>query len=327
MKRWLAQAAPILHLTRVSSAFAAVGNVWFVILWTRANDQELGSDFIEHGSIWLVLLAGALAAVGLFAYGVCMNDLLDARRDRATRPERPMPSGQVSVSTAVTIVAITLIVAVLGAAPFGIEATFLTLVLAMAILLFNGAAKFVPGVGMVLLGLIYAGHMILPNIRLQFLWPIWVVLTHCMLVFGVSHALARKTPKISRRAIVIASVGWSISSGAMLIAVWARPEGQNHPWPEWVPGSAAMWVAALAGLCALWCQRRVVATGVGSRAAEKVWRYGALWLTLYGCGWLFAAGHVGEGAILLGLAAAGFAGMTMLREWYGLLEAPAGYRR
>lgn len=326
MRRWLARMAPILHLTRVSSAFAAVGNVWFVILWTRANNAEVGADFVKTGSLWLVLPAAALAAVGLFAYGVCMNDLLDARRDRAMRPDRPMPSGKVSASTAVTVVAVTLITAVLGAAPFGTEATVLTLALAALIILFNAAAKFVPGIGMVVLGLIYAGHMLVPNVQIRFLWPVWVVLTHCVLVFGVSYALARKTPKISRRAMVVASLGWAFWSGVLLALAWARKE-EGAVWPEWVPGTAALWIAVLAGLCVLWCQRRVAATGIGPRAAEKVWRYGALWLTLYGCVWLFAGGHLTEGWILTALAVVGFAGMTFLREWYGLLEEPAGYRR
>ena len=37
MVRLLQRVAPVLHLTRISTAFALVANTWFVILWTRAN--------------------------------------------------------------------------------------------------------------------------------------------------------------------------------------------------------------------------------------------------------------------------------------------------
>ncbi len=36
--------------------------------------------------------------------------------------------------------------------------------------------------------------------------------------------------------------------------------------------------------------RRVRALGAGPRAAEKVSRYGSLWLALYACAWLLGAG-------------------------------------
>lgn len=327
MKRLVARLTPILHLTRVSTAFAAVGNLWFVILWTRATPEELGSATVERESLWILLPAAAVSAIGLFAYGVCLNDLLDARRDRALRPERPMPSGRVSTQTAVSIVTISLMAAILGATVFGIEATVLTAALAVAILLYNAAGKFVPGVGLVMLGLIYAGHMLVPNVELRFIWPVWLVMTHALVVAGARHVLSRKPPKLSRRAVVAAVAGWVFWSAVLVTMGWIRRGEDNDTWPHWVPMSVVVWIVVLAGLCALWCHRRVAATGVGPRAADKVGRYGALWLTLYGCAWLFGVGHVVEGSIMLGLAVAGFAGMTFLREWYGLLEEPPGYRR
>lgn len=38
----IAEMAPVFRLARVSTAFAAVADVWFVILWTRANPEEAG---------------------------------------------------------------------------------------------------------------------------------------------------------------------------------------------------------------------------------------------------------------------------------------------
>ena len=47
MREVVLRIAPVLRLTRVSGAFAAVGNVWFVVLWTRANAAEDWSREIQ----------------------------------------------------------------------------------------------------------------------------------------------------------------------------------------------------------------------------------------------------------------------------------------
>ena len=64
--------APVLHLTRITTAFAAVGNAWFVILWTRATEQEPGvpGSAVIEGPLWTVLVFGAVAAIGLFAFAI-----------------------------------------------------------------------------------------------------------------------------------------------------------------------------------------------------------------------------------------------------------------
>ncbi|MCC6285129.1 MAG: UbiA family prenyltransferase [Phycisphaerales bacterium] len=327
MRRVLIRLAPVLRLTRVSTAFAAVGNVWFTILWTRAAEQESGSRFVETAPLWIVLGAAALSALGLFAFGTCLNDVLDVRRDRALRPERPVPSGRISREGASVLVAVSLLLAVVGSIPFGSASVSLTAALAAAILLYNAAGKFVPGVGMVMLGLIYAGHMLVPNPDLRFLWPVWVVMTHALVTACAAHIVSRRTPRVSRRAAFAVGFGWIFWTGVLGTLAWTRRGADNDTWPHWVPLAGAAWIVLLAAACVLWCSQRVAATGPGVRSGEKVHRYGALWLTLYSCAWLLASGYIGHGLIMVGLAAFGLAGITFLREWYALLEEPAGYRR
>ena len=43
------------------------------------------------------------AVVALYAAGMVLNDVCDLELDRVERPERPLPSGAVSVSTAATV--------------------------------------------------------------------------------------------------------------------------------------------------------------------------------------------------------------------------------
>ncbi len=328
MRRVLLRIAPVLHLTRVTTAFAAVGNVWFVILWTRANPgHEPGTRELLEGPLWLLLAAGALMALGLFSFGACLNDILDRKRDRALKPDRPLPSGNIGADAALAVLVCTLFAAVLGACAFGSPGVVLTVLVAAGILVFNSAGRFIPGAGLVILGMIYAGHMLVPNIGLRFVWPVWLVMTHALLVAGVTHAMARKVPRLSRRAIVVAALGWLFWSVLLISLGWERDPPPRSFWPEWVSPSTVAYPAALALVFILAAWRRIHLLGPGPRAAEKVARYGALWLPLYACAWLFGTGHHRAGAILAGLTAIGLIGMTVLRELYALVEHPVGYRR
>lgn len=323
--RVLQRIAPVLHLTRVTTAFAAVANVWFVILWTRGRTEQAGPEALFDKPLPVLLFGGAAMAVGLYAHAACLNDFLDFHRDRALNPQRPLASGAASPETAIFAVAITLLIAVLGSTVFGTETVVITLGLAAAILLFNAAGKFVPGIGMVLLSIIYAGHMLAPNPQLKFLAPVWLVMTHAMVVAAVTHRLGRKSPPVTRRALAFAILGWALVSLTMLIVGRRRLGGEL--WPKGIPPEAITWpiltVATYVGVAF----RRVRSLGPGPRAAEKLGRYGALWLSLYAVAWMVGAGLLQEAAILGALAFTGFVGMTALREAYGLAEHPLGYRR
>lgn len=330
MRALLQRIAPVLQLTRVTTAFAAVANTWFVILWTRVNPDEVSESTafvpIRDRALWLLLAGGAASAVGLYAFGATLNDFLDANRDRALGRDRPLASGRASPELALTSIAGSLIASALGATVFGTPAVIVTLLLAGAVLAFNAAGRFVPAVGLVLLSVIYAGHMLVPNLGLRFLVPVWLVMTHAVVIAGVTHWLARKTPSISRRAAGIAVGGWAVCSLVLLKLAWDRSEGDGL-WPHWVPNTAPVWPALLALIFAALTLRRISSLGAGPRAADKISRYGALWLPLYACAWLFGAAQF-EAAVLMGvLAVVGLLGMTVLREAYNLLEHPVAYRR
>ncbi len=331
MERFLGRVSPILQLTRVTTAFAAVANVWFVILWSSRVAEEAPIPHLDSKPMWALLLGGAASALGLYSYGTCLNDLLDVRRDRALRPERPLASGRVSIETAAVTVALTLILAILGATVFGTASVLLTLALAVGILFFNTAARFVPAVGLVALGLLYAGHIMVPNPGLRFMWPVWLVMTHALVVAAATHVLARKVPPISTRAAFLAALGWIVWSGLILWLGWARSaplEGTTRAvWPSWVPLTAAIGPAILGVGFVILAIRRTRQYGFGPRAADKIYRYGSLWLTLYAVAWMLGAGFFLEAAVLGGLALVAFFTMTTLRELYGLAEQPVGYRR
>ena len=329
MRRFILHILPALHLTRVTTAFAAVANVWFVILWTASSGpaNEPGTPAFHDLPLLLLLAGGLVNAVGLFCFATSLNDVLDWRRDQALHPDRPLPSGRLTQDRAITVVVTTFGMAVLGATPLGITAVLLTLVVAGAILFFNAAGKYVPGIGLVVLGLIYAGQMVTPNLHLRFVLPVWLVMTHALVVASWVHVLGRKAPGISLRAAIFALTGWVFWSGVMFFFGWYRNRGHGGIWPEWVSPLAAIAPIGLAAIFALLVWRRVHLLGRGPRVAEKIARYGALWLSLYSAAWLFGQGFSRGGWILVGLATLGLLGMTVIREVVALIEQPLGYRR
>lgn len=324
MRRLVQQIAPVLRLTRVTNAFAAVANAWFVVLWTR-SDPALPHPGGSTGGLALDLVAAAAAAAGLYAFGSCLNDVLDARRDRLLHRDRPIGDGHASGETGVFVAASTLIISVLGATVFGTGAVIATVLLAAAILVFNAAGRFVPGVGLLLLAGIFGGHMLVPNLHLDFLWPVWLVGTHALVVLGTVHVIGQHQPRLTTRAIVFAALGWAAGTAALLTVIAVRPHVAF--WPDSIPPAAAVWPAAAAACFVGLAVRRVHAHGMGPRAAEKIARYGALWMSLYAVAWFVGAGRLSSALAMGTLAIVGFVGIAVLREAYALVENPVGYQR
>lgn len=342
--RLLEQLSPYLRVTRVSSAFAAVANVWFVVLWTQAMPQEPGTAVIASEPTWLLLLCSALAAIGLYSLSACMNDLIDARRDRAYGKDRPIASGRLSPDAGAHLAVLALITAAAGAMPLGAVALLLTLALAGAILVYHIIGRFVPALGLAMVGLIVAGQMLVPNSGLRFLWPVWLVLTHTLATFGLAHVYGRKVPPITARALVAALTGWVLWSAVLLTLGWVRsgnlamsgsefvgplPIGQTARsiWPVWVPISAAIAPAVSVVLFALVLSRKIThGGGGGPRLGDKIVRYGTAWLPVHGVAWMIGVGAWNQAMILGALALIGVFGMASLREAYSLSSQPVGYR-
>lgn len=324
MRSLILEVAPVLRLARVSTAFGAVAGLWLTTLWSRAMPLEQTTRQLEESPLWLLLAGGALAGAGLYGFGAGLNDLLDAHRDRILRPNRPIVGGSLPPEAAVSVVAGSLLISVLGATVFGTPAVLATLFLATAVLIFNALGKFVPGIGMPLLSVIYAGHMLVPNLGLSFLLPVWWVMTHAMVIAGLSHSLGRKSPTISRRAGGFALFGWLACSGVLVWLAWGRLGSEL--WPDWVPWQAVLWPLAGAGLLALQIWRRWRSLGPGPRLGEKIARYGAFWPAVYGFGWLAGVNQWTGAGIMACLVVAGLLAITVLREVYALAEFPVGYR-
>lgn len=330
MRHRLARLTDVLQLTRFATAFAAVGNVWLIILWTRGVPGELASlppeAAIRTTPLVVLLLGGAIAAIGLYAFTLGLNDIVDRRRDRALGADRPIPSGRIGLDLATVIVAGSVFAAVLGASFFGTAAVRLTVLVAAAALAFNVVGKFMPGAGPLLLGLIFAGHMAIPNIQVQFVWPVLVVMTHALAVEWAAWIIGRRSPSMSRRAVAAITMGWLFWASVILLIGSYNASGLAE-WPTWPNPVAAALVAALGVLFVIYMTHKVRKTGPGPRAAEKLRRYGAIWLILYAVAWVLTEGLWLATGILAALGVTGLVVMTIAREAYHLAHQPMGYRR
>lgn len=301
-------------------AFGAVSDLWFVVLATRAMDHDSHAGLLKM-PLPVALLVAAIVAIGLFAYAASLNDVLDVRHDAAFSPERPIPAGRIRVGQAIVVTIGALLISVLAGQLFGVWSLYLTLLTAVGILFYNAAGKYIPAVGMVAIGMVHALHMLIPNPRIDFLWPVWFVFTHAILIAMGAHVLEGKRPRISRQALAAIIAGWVCWSA--IILGWGAYRGGW--WTDRTSPFNIIWpfIAVIAFLFVVrWKTTRVE----GAVAAEKLLRYGAMWQALYGSMWLLAIGLEEEAILIALFAFLGFAAMTFIKELMGQVNRPLTFR-
>lgn len=108
---------PLLRLLRVGTLFSPAADV--VASWSVAGLPWTGAA-----------ARAALASTAIYAAGMVWNDVADRRLDAVQRPERPLPSGQVTVQMAVLLGCCLLVLGVAASPCPAHHATLAVLVLA-----------------------------------------------------------------------------------------------------------------------------------------------------------------------------------------------------
>jgi len=170
---------PYLQLTRPANVITAIADIWAGFAIAGAWDY-MATDYVYgEGDFWLNLLWLSLSTIGLYAGGVAFNDVADAELDAIERPERPIPSGRASKSTA-TIMSLTLLVfGVIAAAQVNWIAAGLALGVAVLAVGYDYWGKHQRILGPINMGLCRSGNLLLgisvaPEV-LEKLWPIAVI--------------------------------------------------------------------------------------------------------------------------------------------------------
>lgn len=321
MARPLARLLSALQLVRLSLALGAVGELWFAVLLAR-SDPSASALPVAGMTLFESLTVATIVAIGLYAFGASLNDVLDFRHDSAFSPDRPIPSGRIRSGQAVIVAMGALMIAVSCAVLFGRDALLTTVIVAAVILFFNAAGKHFPGMGLLLVGIIHAGHMLIPDQAPIIMLPAWLAMVHAIVVRAVAYRLEEKRPAISGQAVLGVLLGLAIATGVLLSRGRAL---DASAWPGPISITQMLWPIGAIALFLI--VARLKTRGIPpSAAAEKLLRYGSLWQVVYGFAWMAMLGQWSAAGWLALLAIGGFATLLILREAVSLVLRPPTYR-
>ncbi|MFN6944299.1 MAG: UbiA-like protein EboC [Cytophagaceae bacterium] len=144
---------PYLQLMRPANIVTAIADVvaGFAIVSSLSS--------AEHS--FLPPLGLLLATIGLYGGGVVFNDIFDVDLDMKERPERPIPSGKVPLSSAFLLGGTLLIGGIASAWAVNVTAGVFASAIAAFALLYNSISKHNPFFGPLNMGLCRSGNLLL----------------------------------------------------------------------------------------------------------------------------------------------------------------------
>jgi hypothetical protein len=199
---------------RAGLAYGAMAEGWFAVaIAHRAGRLE--------GDLTVLLLAMSVVSLGLFVFGVAMNDVLDRKHDRAFATER-QGRWLLSVQWLAALAVVSLLAALAAASQFGRSGMLVAGLAAGGIVAYNVLAKFIPAFGFVSLGAIGALHMLVPDQHPGVLLPFWFSMTFTAIVAGIVHRLRQKRPAATVRGMLVATALWAAWSAVLMW--WIAPQ-------------------------------------------------------------------------------------------------------
>jgi 4-hydroxybenzoate polyprenyltransferase len=193
---------------------------------------------------WLGFLVLLLGSSCLYLSGMALNDWFDQEDDRRSRPDRPIPSGEVSSRNALLIglglMAAGVALASLAAGPV------LAVLLAGAILLYDSGAKLTPA-GPLAMGACRYLHVLLACSLAGDPWrqpgP-HLALTVGLYITGVTWFARSEEKQSSRGQLGMAALVLLASLALALAAPVYRPDGTASPLFPYVLVALGFWVGA-----------------------------------------------------------------------------------
>jgi len=303
----------LIHLLRLELLLTAVSDAWLMIFLAYAIEPiDFISPTLTQMPLALALILGGIVATGLAAYGLALNDVLDARHDRAFSPARPIPAGRIRLTTAMSTAVIALLLALSAALFLGRGSALLAALVAGGILFYNTAARFLPATGILCLALLRMLHMFIVNPEATFVWPVWLNFSYTVATAATVYVLVAKRPRLMSHGWWTLLAGWTFWTLALVGWMSWRELPAHH-------APASIWFGPIAALAIF----LTLAVSLRSHAATEARRRRAvainfsklalLWLILLNASWLLAAGLYAQGAAHLALFAIGLAASWMLR--------------
>jgi 4-hydroxybenzoate polyprenyltransferase len=171
-----------------------------------------------------------LATTGLYGGGVVFNDVFDARLDAEERPERPIPSGTVSMTAAVILGAALLAAGILSAWRWSLLSATVAAGIVMAALLYNRFGKHHSLVGPINMGLCRSLNLLLgvtAGSRITGFHWLLAGIPLCYIA-GITSLSAGEVKGGTRGAAIVSSF-WLLAAAVLLLAL-AISEGLRAGW-------------------------------------------------------------------------------------------------
>ena len=303
----------MLQLTRMALVFTAIADGYCTALLRREVFQD--EDVLDPRR----MVAIAAISVGLYGFGMSLNDITDRRRDLQIAAHRPIPSGRVGLLTA-HIISVLLVASALAA---GVIYSHLTgdwqsfgLVLFTGLLIsfYDLAGKYLVGLGLFTLGLIRFTHALVPAPRMPVLWQPLLLLNHVAILSTVAYRWEEKRPPLTKVHYWTVGALLAAVDAAVIAVVYSRRRGAGLELRAGLLIPLAAVIAFIA-LC-VYIRRRSASS---REAGQTLMLYGLLWLIVYDACFVFA--YVGwlAAALLLLLFPAAYFSVQLMRWWSKLM--------
>lgn len=332
LSRLIFRLLALLQLTRAALAFTAIADAWAILL-LRPPGAAAEPMPITIGKMAVT----GVVSFGLYAFGMSLNDLLDARRDRIFAPRRPIPSGRIPPRFAIVVSMALLIMALLAAAfltPFHImtipsphTADFIPWPLLFAaltaalIVFYDATSKYLGGLGLLTLGVIRALHCLVGNPRTPLLFLSMFLLTHVVIVSAIAYKLENKRPRLKMRDLLTIIAGLVVGNTLALLYMGGRGALNRETLP------LLLGPATVAGIYMVWAASVLLGKQLGPRQkGERLMLFGLFWLFLYDAS-ILLANHQALASLAITLllicAVASFFAIRYLSRAFSSARAPA----
>jgi hypothetical protein len=276
--------------------------------------------------------ACVIISIGLYGFGMSLNDIIDRRRDQQLAAHRPLPSGRIGVTTAHAICTILLIAAFVAGIWYSRHqesprAMMLTLMLlawtAMLIVFYDYAGKYLVALGICTLGLIRFFHAVIPAPQLPLLWHPLFLMNHTTILSAVCYQLEAKRPPLTKKHWYGVFAGLLLADIICVLAVWWKHDREL----ELSHFAESLWVTAGLGYAAGAAVLFVLMAWVIRQryldprtAGQTMMLIGLLYLIVYDV--CFVAGYVSPVAasFLLLLLPAAYLSVLLMRWWSKILS-------
>jgi 4-hydroxybenzoate polyprenyltransferase len=314
----------LLQLTRMALVFTAISNALAGLL-LRSVAPIPTPELLDGPHVaWLILVA-----VGLYGFGMSLNDIIDRRRDSQFAPGRPLPSGRIGVVSAHVVCVSLASLALLAGWRFSLLSpggprTLAVVAWCVALIIFyDVAGKYLVAAGLLTLGLIRFFNAAAPQPSLGVVWHPLLLLDHVTILSTICYAWEQKRPALNRRHGILLATGIVMVNAAVIVPLWVRRGDGSwslHDFVRALNVRPALWIPAVAvvafAILAPFVRRR----SPDARAAgQTLMLYGLLWLILYDAAFVAAYVSLRAAGLVLLLLPVSYLSVLLMRTWSRLM--------